>query len=136
MIMEKISINDLPRIKNELKGVKGPYVVIANHESAIDFINAAAAIDRRAHFVISNSFYNTMPIKGLIKMAGVIPKQQFQTSFTNQNAHGIYGNFIQLPESLLMLQIVLLHSLPILASLKYGYDFPQAGFVILFLQLY
>lgn len=67
-------------IKNELKGVKGPYVVIANHESAIDFINAAAAIDRRAHFVISNSFYNTMSIKGLIKMAGVIPKQQFQTS--------------------------------------------------------
>ena len=48
-------------VRNELKGVKGPYVVIANHESAIDFINACAAINRRAHFVISNSFYNTMP---------------------------------------------------------------------------
>ena len=66
--------------RNELKNVKGPYVVIANHESSIDFINAAALIDRRVHFVISNSFYNTLPIRGLLNRAGVIPKQQFQTS--------------------------------------------------------
>ena len=66
--------------RNELKNVKGPYVVIANHESSIDFINAAAFIDRRVHFVISNSFYNTLPIKIFLKAAGVIPKQQFQTS--------------------------------------------------------
>ena len=55
-------------------------MVIANHESSIDFINAAAFIDRRVHFVISNSFYNTLPIKIFLKAAGVIPKQQFQTS--------------------------------------------------------
>ena len=66
--------------RNELKNVKGPYVVIANHESSIDFINAAAFIDRRVHFVISKSFFNTLPIRGLLKRVGVIPKQQFQTS--------------------------------------------------------
>jgi ribosomal protein S27E len=66
--------------RNELKKVKGPYVVIANHESSIDFINVAAFIKRRVHFVISKSFYNTLPIRGLLKLVGVIPKQQFQTS--------------------------------------------------------
>ena len=65
--------------KNELKGVKGPYVVIANHESALDFVNVARAIKKRAHFVISNAFYNTFPFRFIVERVGLIPKNQFQT---------------------------------------------------------
>jgi len=43
--------------KNEFKNINGPCLILANHEASIDFINLAAALKRRAHFVISNSFY-------------------------------------------------------------------------------
>ena len=66
--------------KNEIKKLKGPYVVIANHESSIDFINMVCATNKRITFVISNSFYQSLKIHKLIKMAGVIAKQQFQTN--------------------------------------------------------
>ena len=70
-------------LRNEVKGVKGPYVVIANHESQIDFINLALISNRRMHMVISNSFYQTLSIKPLLDMIKVIPKQQFQTTPTD-----------------------------------------------------
>lgn len=69
--------------KNEIKKVKTPYLVIANHESSIDFINMVCATNRRLTFVISNSFYQSLKIHKLIKLAGVIAKQQFQTSPTD-----------------------------------------------------
>ena len=65
--------------KNEVRGKKGSYVIIANHEASIDFIALAAAVKRRINFVISNSFYQSLNIQPLIKACGVIPKQQFQT---------------------------------------------------------
>lgn len=71
---------NLKIIKNETKGVKTAYVIIANHESATDYINMAATVGRRAHYVISNSFYQTLGIKPLLNAVGVIPKQQFQTT--------------------------------------------------------
>ncbi len=67
-------------LRNELKGVKGPFVVIANHQSAYDFVNLIGATCRRMTFVISNSFYRSLPIKGVLDKLGVIPKQQFQTT--------------------------------------------------------
>lgn len=67
-------------LRNEVKGVKGPYVILANHESKIDFINLAITTKRRMHIVISNSFYQTISIKPLLDMIKVIPKQQFQTT--------------------------------------------------------
>ena len=67
-------------LRNELKGVKGPYVVIANHEAALDFVNLIGATRRPMSFVISKSFFSTLPIQGFLKKMGVIPKQQFQTS--------------------------------------------------------
>ncbi len=66
--------------RNEIKKAKGPYVVIANHESSIDFINLAACTKHRLSFVISNSFYNSLKVNPLLKACGVIPKQQFQTN--------------------------------------------------------
>ena len=67
-------------LRNELKNVKGPCVVIANHQASLDFVNLIGASKRRMTFVISNSFYSSLPIRGILDRMHVIPKQQFQTS--------------------------------------------------------
>ena len=67
-------------ICNEIKNIKGPFVVIANHQAAFDFVNLIGITRTPLTFVISNSFYNSLPIKGFMRKLGVIPKQQFQTS--------------------------------------------------------
>ena len=67
-------------LRNEIKGKKGPFVIIANHEAALDFVNLIGATTVPMTFVVSNSFYNTLPLKKAMDSIGVIPKQQFQTS--------------------------------------------------------
>ena len=67
-------------LRNEIRGVKGPFVVIANHQAALDFVNLIGATRRPMHFVISKSFFSTLPVQGFMRKMGVIPKQQFQTS--------------------------------------------------------
>lgn len=67
-------------LRNEIRGKKGPFVVIANHQAALDFVNLIGATSRPMHFVISKSFFSTLPVKGFMTKMGVIPKQQFQTS--------------------------------------------------------
>lgn len=70
-------------LRNEIKNKKGPFVVIANHQAALDFVNLIGTTSQPMSFVISNSFYSTLPIKGFMKKMGVIPKQQFQTTLTD-----------------------------------------------------
>lgn len=73
-----------PRLlRNEIKGKKGPFVIIANHQAALDFINLIGATREPMHFVISDCFYNTLPLRGAMDKIGVIPKQQFQTTLTD-----------------------------------------------------
>ena len=67
-------------LRNEIRGKTGPFVVVANHEAALDFVNLIGLTGRPMSFVISNSFYNTLPVKAILRELGVIPKQQFQTS--------------------------------------------------------
>lgn len=67
-------------LRNEIKGKQGAYVVIANHQAAYDFVNLIGLTHRPMSFVISSSFYNSLPVKGLMNKIGVIPKQQFQTT--------------------------------------------------------
>ena len=66
--------------RNEIQGKKGPFVVIANHESMLDFVNLIGATGRPMSFVISHSFFSTLPIRGFLTKMGVIPKQQFQST--------------------------------------------------------
>ncbi len=73
-------------MRNELKGVKGPAVVLANHQAALDFANLYGASSHPMSFVVSSSFYNTLPISGLMSKVGVIPKQQFQTGPADMRA--------------------------------------------------
>ncbi len=67
-------------LRNEIKGVTGPYVVIANHQAAYDFASLLSLNRRPMSFVISNSFFHSLPISGFLNKLGVIPKQQFQTT--------------------------------------------------------
>lgn len=67
-------------LRNEIKGKKGPFVIIANHEAALDFVNLIGATRRPITFVISNSFYSTLPCRPIVSRFGMLPKQQFQTS--------------------------------------------------------
>ncbi len=67
-------------LRNEIKNAKGPFVLICNHQCAFDFVNLIGLTKRPMSFVISNSFYNSLPITAFLAKLGVIPKQQFQTS--------------------------------------------------------
>lgn len=81
-IFAKLKYN-LKIVRNELKGVKTPYVLLANHESGIDVVTLSGAIRRKAHFVMSNSFYHTLGMRWALDACGLIPKQQFQTNGTD-----------------------------------------------------
>ncbi len=70
-------------LRNEIKGKKGPFVVIANHQAALDFVNLIGVTKRPMTFVISKSFFETLPIKGIMMKMGVIPKQQYQTTVSD-----------------------------------------------------
>lgn len=67
-------------LRNEIKDKKGPMVIIGNHEAALDFTTLVGATKQPITFVVSDSFYNTLPFRRYMKMIGVIPKQQFQTT--------------------------------------------------------
>lgn len=67
-------------IRNELKGKKGPIVIVGNHQAALDFTSLIGATNEHISYVVSDSFYNTLPLKKPLDTIGVIPKQQFQTS--------------------------------------------------------
>lgn len=67
-------------IRNEIKDKKGPMVIVCNHQAALDFTTLIGATKEMQTFVVSDSFYNTLPFKKAMNKIGVIPKQQFQTS--------------------------------------------------------
>lgn len=67
-------------LRNEIKGVDGPFVIIANHGSALDFTNLIGTTHRPMTMVISKSIFSTLPIKNYVQKMGMIAKQQFQTS--------------------------------------------------------
>lgn len=69
--------------RNDIKNKEGAYLVIANHQCALDFANLICATKRPMTFVLSKSFFNTLPITGILKKLGVIPKQQFQTTVSD-----------------------------------------------------
>lgn len=86
----KLAANTVSRVKfkreflrNEIKNKKGPFVVIANHAAALDFVNLIGATKEPMHFVISSSFYQTIPVRGVMPRLGLIPKQQFQTTLAD-----------------------------------------------------
>ncbi len=70
-------------LRNELKGVKTPYVIICNHECALDVVYLFNVNKNRHTFVISGSFYKTIKAGNVLKNLKMISKQQFQTKVTD-----------------------------------------------------
>lgn len=70
-------------LRNEIQDANGPFVVIANHQSMLDFLCLIGLTKRPMSFVISQSFFRSLPITGFLKKLGVIPKQQFQTTVSD-----------------------------------------------------
>lgn len=83
-------------IRNEIKDKKGPMVIIGNHQAALDFTTLIGATKEPMTFVVSDSFYNTLPFRKAMDQIGVISKQQFQTSIKEIAAmrHTIHDNGI------------------------------------------
>ena len=69
--------------RNDIKDKEGPFLVIANHQCALDFVNLIGATKRPMTFVLSKSFFSTLPIPGILNKMGIIPKQQFQTTVSD-----------------------------------------------------
>jgi len=65
-------------IRNELKASDEACLIIANHGCMLDFVNIITALKRPLRFVISKSFFRTVPIPKLLKLLNPIPKQQFE----------------------------------------------------------
>ena len=73
--------------RNELTGTAGRRILICNHEAAIDFLPVYAAVRERCHMVASNSIVMSIPVvASLAARAGVICKNQFQTTITDMRA--------------------------------------------------
>lgn len=66
-------------VRNEIRHAERPFVLIANHECALDFVNIIGLTKKPMKFVLSYCILNTLPVRGLAKKLGVIAKQQFQT---------------------------------------------------------
>ncbi len=66
-------------LRNEFNGTSGKRVIIANHESAIDFLIPYATIKEPIHMVASHSIVDTLPVASLAPKCGVITKNQFST---------------------------------------------------------
>ena len=69
--------------RNDIKNKEGAFLLIANHQCALDFVNLIGATSRPMTFVLSKSFFSTLPIQGVLKKMGIIPKQQFQTTVSD-----------------------------------------------------
>lgn len=67
-------------LRNEVKGQKGPFAIIANHQASLDFVNLIGVTRRPITFVISQSIYRSSSVKWFMTRLGIIPKQQFQTT--------------------------------------------------------
>ena len=70
-------------LRNEIKHAKDAFVVVANHQCALDFVNLIGLCPRPMTFVISKAFFSTLPIGGILRKLAVIPKQQFQTGLAD-----------------------------------------------------
>lgn len=69
--------------KKDLKGKKGPFLVLGNHTSWLDFLYFAGCVYPRPLNVVvaSNIFYRSF-LRKVMEGYGVIPKKQFASDFT------------------------------------------------------
>ena len=73
--------------RNELKNKKGPFLVIANHQSEIDFVNLMATIPTQTHYVVGYSAYKASSMKNIMNKIGCIPRMNID--FSNEEINQI-----------------------------------------------
>lgn len=68
-------------LRNELKNVDGPFVLLANHESALDVVNIVTQYKGKLNIAFGNNYYYSLPriAQKIADACGVIHKQQFQS---------------------------------------------------------
>ena len=74
-------LKNRPRvINNRLKEIEGPYLMLGNHHSPIDFNYIYALEKERGIAIVVNAYYFRIPFFGKMgKRAGMIPKKMFTT---------------------------------------------------------
>ena len=65
-------------LRNEVKGKKGPFAIIANHQASLDFVNLIGVTRRPITFVISQSIYNSSPVKWFMTRWASSPSSNFK----------------------------------------------------------
>ena len=70
-------------IRNELRNIRGPAVVLGNHASSCDQFIACRSCRRRITYVISEAMYYTLPAPWFFSSLHLIKKQQFFTSLAD-----------------------------------------------------
>ncbi len=61
-----------------LKGEKGPFVIVSNHASTMDFpLLASAMLPKRVNIVAGKDIFTWKTLRPFVKTMGVIPKAQF-----------------------------------------------------------
>ena len=64
--------------KKGIKGIKGPVIAVANHQSVLDFaITALAVWPIKMNYLVSTYYCNDKKLKFLLDLVGTIPKKQF-----------------------------------------------------------
>lgn len=70
-------------VRNELEEVKGPFVLICNHECALDAVLLFRLLRKTTTIVMSDQFYFTVPFKRLLRKLKIIHKLQFKTTLSD-----------------------------------------------------
>ncbi len=69
------------RLKTEnsaIKGIKGPVLVLCNHQSNLDFLIMALTVyPLRLNMMVTTYFYHSRVLRFLLTILGTIPKKQF-----------------------------------------------------------
>jgi 1-acyl-sn-glycerol-3-phosphate acyltransferase len=64
--------------RSAIRGIKGPVVVLSNHQSNLDFlIVAATAYPLKLNFMVSTYFFHSSMLRFLLNLMGAFPKHQF-----------------------------------------------------------
>lgn len=70
-------------VRNDLKNVKGPYIIMSNHTSDFDQLCISLLTKQRLTFVIADSIYYTAKFPWLMKQMRMVYKKQYKTTYND-----------------------------------------------------
>ena len=80
MVIAKLKIKKDPSIKD----IKGPFLMLQNHGSFIDFIYAAGLLRKyKPHFIVARLYFYHNFLRSLLQKVGAFPKSMFALDMEN-----------------------------------------------------